>query len=211
MMELSYHVRKKLRDKQVELAEGRGLTLRCMGCGSTWTVDTIDRRRLPKGYWRCPEGCNEAVGEDGGEGGLRLLLLDDDEELCVNMATILREAGYRVKTFHRGLDLLGEARLGGFDVAVIDLRLPDLDGLEVLRRLREVDPVAGTMVLSGAATLEDAVEALNAGADTFLLKPVEARDLLHKLGAITGFNSLEKELRAAKARYNELFAILQDA
>ena len=66
------------------------------------------------------------------------------------------------------------------------------------------------MVLSGSATLEDAVEALNAGADAFLLKPVDAWELLHKLGEIAGFNSLEKELRVARARYNELFAILQE-
>lgn len=152
---------------------GGGLTLKCIGCGSTWTVDTGERRRLPKGYWKCPEGCNEAVGEDVCGTGLKILLLDDDEELCVNMASILREAGYRVKTFHRGLDFLGEARLGGFDAAIIDLRLPDIDDLDVLIRLREVDPVASTMVLSGSATLEDAVEALNAGVDTFFLKPVD--------------------------------------
>jgi FixJ family two-component response regulator len=209
-MELPYHVRKKLQDKHVELVEGQGLTLKCMGCGSTWTVDTGERRRLPKGYWRCPEGCNVAVGEDIGGAGLNILLLDDDEELCVNMASILREAGYRVKTFHRGLDLLGEAQPGGFNAAIIDLRLPDIDGLDVLIRLREVDPMACTMVLSGSATLEDAVEALNAGADAFFLKPVDAWELLHKLGEIAGFNSLEKELRVARARYNELFAILQE-
>jgi CheY-like chemotaxis protein len=209
-MELPYHVKKKLQDKQVELTEGQGLTLRCIVCRSIWTVDTSERRRLPKGYWRCPEGCNEAVDEDAGGVGLRVLLLDDDEELCLNMASILRDAGYKVKTFHRGLDLLGEVEPGGFDAAIIDLRLPDIDGLEVLSRLREVDPVAGTMVLSGSATLEDAVEALNAGADAFLLKPVEAWDLLQKLSAITGFNSLEKELRVARARYNEIFAILQE-
>ncbi|HUS77668.1 MAG TPA: hypothetical protein VM050_03250, partial [Patescibacteria group bacterium] len=71
-------------------------------------------------------------------------------------------------------------------------------------------PVIGTLMLSGAATLEDAVESLNQGADAFILKPVDPGELLYRLGTITGFKRLERELREARARYNELFSIIQD-
>ena len=64
-------------------------------------------------------------------------------------------------------------------------------------------------MLSGAATLEDAVETLNQGADAFILKPVDPDDLLHKLGTLTGFKRLDRELREAKTRYSELYDIVR--
>ena len=65
------------------------------------------------------------------------------------------------------------------------------------------------MMLSGAATLEDAVETLNQAADAFILKPVGPDDLLHKLETLTGFMRLERELRETKSRYSDLYNIIR--
>jgi DNA-binding response OmpR family regulator len=65
-------------------------------------------------------------------------------------------------------------------------------------------------MMSGAATLEDAVESLNQGADAFILKPVDPGELLNRLGTLTGFKRLERELRQARAEYNELFTIINE-
>jgi two-component system response regulator HydG len=97
-----------------------------------------------------------------------------------------------------------------FDAVILDIKLPDIDGVELLKNIRQADPVTGTLMLSGAATLEDAVESLNQGADAFMLKPVEPADLLYRLGKVTGFKRLERELREARARYNELFTIIHE-
>ena len=120
----------------------------------------------------------------------------------------MRKAGYDVVNVFNGSDMLEELGKRRFDAVIMDIRLPDIDGTELLMRVKESDPVTGTLMMSGAATLEDAVESLNQGADAFILKPVEPGDFLYRLGVLTGFKRLERELRQAKVRYNELFTIV---
>ena len=208
--DVPYHVRRKLEQKEVEVLEGEGFTLRCMECGATWSPETENRLRLPKGYWRCPEGCNEKTGEVDESTKMRVLLVDDDRALNKTLAAILRKAGYIVTLAHEGAEALAAHGEYGFEAVILDIKLPDIDGLELLKRIRESDPVIGTLMMSGQATLEDAVESLNYGADAFILKPVEPAELLYRLGMLTGFKRLERELRQARARYNELFAIVRD-
>ena len=139
-----------------------------------------------------------------------VLLVDDDRALCDSLASVLRERGYSVVNVYTGVEALEASREHTFDAVILDIKLPDIDGVELLRSIREVDPVIGTLMLSGAATLEDAVESLNQGADAFMLKPVEPAELLYRLGTVTGFKRLERELREARSRYNELFTIIHE-
>lgn len=206
---IPYHVRKKLEEKEVEALEGPEITLRCKTCGSTWKPDMKGRKRLPKGYWRCPEKCNEKTGEEPTEARMKVLLVDDDRSLNRSLAAILRSAGYKVTTAYSGADAIQASRDTAFEAVILDIKLPDIDGIELLKNIKAVDPVIGTLMLSGAATLEDAVETLNQGADAFILKPVDPGDLLHKLGTLTGFKRLERELREAKVRYSELYNIVR--
>jgi CheY-like chemotaxis protein len=206
--EVSYHVKRKMKQKQIELIEGPEYIFKCQICGRTWNPVIEGRKRLPKGYWRCPEGCNEEMGKVVAARGLSVLLIDDDKPLNKTLAAILRNAGYRVVNVYTGAEAIEAYEGGSFDAVIVDIRLTDTNGIELLRKFREADPVLGTLMLSGAATLEDAVEALNHGADAFLLKPVEPADLLYRLGTVTGFKRLERELREARAKYDELFAII---
>lgn len=208
--DLPYHVRRKLAQKRLSFLVGPGLTLKCDTCGVTWRPETKGRQRLPKGYWICPNGCNLEFGEVEDYRSLRVLLVDDDKALCRSLAAILRKAGYRVVNVYNGADTLKAVEEGKFDAAIIDIRLPDIDGIELLNRIQKIDPVMGALMLSGVATLEDAVKALNYGADAFILKPVEPSDFLNRIGTVTGFKKLEKEIRKARARYNEVFAIIHE-
>ena len=207
--EVPYHVKRKLEEKQVETLEGSEITLRCKTCGSTWKPDMKGRKRLPKGYWRCPQNCNEKISDEQIQTRMKVLLVDDDKPLNRSLAAILRSAGYLVTTAHNGNEAVEASRDTAFEAVILDIKLPDIDGIELLKNIKAVDPVIGTMMLSGAATLEDAVETLNQGADAFILKPVEPDDLLHKLGTLTGFKRLERELREARARYSELYDIVR--
>jgi PleD family two-component response regulator len=208
---IPYHVRRNLEKRNVELVDEASFTLRCANCNQTWAPKTEGRKRLPKNYWRCPNGCNLELGEQDNKSKLRVLFVDDDVSLNRTLSAIMRKAGYDVVNVFNGSDMIKELGKKRFDAVIIDIRLPDIDGTDLLRKVKEIDPVTGTLMMSGAATLEDAVESLNQGADAFIVKPVEPGDLLYRLGVLTGFKRLERELRQAKVRYNELFTIVNEA
>jgi CheY-like chemotaxis protein len=203
-----YHVRRKLEQKQVEIVEGTEFTLRCTNCNTTWTPETEGRQRLPKRYWECPQGCNTKIGKKTKPTTINTLLVDDDEELCRTLAAIMRKMGYTVTTAHNGAQALEATREKKFDAVILDIKLPDTDGVDLLKIIKDRDPIIGTIMLSGAATLQDAVNSLNQGADAFIIKPVDPSEFLHKLGILTGFKRLERELREARAKYTELYSIV---
>lgn len=116
--------------------------------------------------------------------------------------------GYTVTTAHNGAQALEATREKKFDAVILDIKLPDTDGVDLLKIIKDRDPIIGTIMLSGAATLQDAVNSLNQGADAFIIKPVDPSEFLHKLGILTGFKRLERELREARAKYTELYSIV---
>jgi two-component system sensor histidine kinase HydH len=107
----------------------------------------------------------------------RVLLVDDNEALVENLATILDDEGYEVLTAPTGTRALAAAR-SGFDVALLDVRLPDADGTELAEKLREISPEGAIVLLTGFATLETAIAAVRAGAFAYLVKPCSTPDLL---------------------------------
>ena len=133
-----------------------------------------------------------------------VLLVDDDRVLCDSISSVLREGGYCVVNVYTGVEALEASRENPFDAVILDIKLPDIDGVELLRRLKRQDEELGTLMLSGAATLEDAVESLNQGADAFILKPVEPDDLFSRIDRVIRFKTLEKRLRESVARYRLL-------
>jgi signal transduction histidine kinase len=107
----------------------------------------------------------------------RLLLVDDNAGLVENLAEILEEAGYQVRGASSCAAALLAAR-DGFDVALVDLRLPDGDGTALAPRLKELSPDGEVVLLTGFATLESAVAAVRAGACAYLVKPCATQELL---------------------------------
>jgi len=139
-----------------------------------------------------------------GGGALDILLVDDDRSLCDSLTEVLSNTGFSVTSVYTGVEAIRTAKDRHFDVAIIDVRLPDLDGNEVLQWLRAGDPELSTLMLSGAATLEDAVKALNLGADAFILKPVDPEDLISRIRKIARVRMLERRLRESERQYREL-------
>jgi signal transduction histidine kinase len=107
----------------------------------------------------------------------RILIVDDNAALVDNLSEILVEAGYAV----RGVSSCAAAATAageGFDVALVDLRLPDGDGTALAPRLKDLSPDGEVVLLTGFATLESAVAAVRAGACAYLVKPCATRELL---------------------------------
>ena len=111
----------------------------------------------------------------------RILLVDDDRAFRISTSTLLREEGYPVVEAANGQEAVEALKGGGFDLILLDLRMPGVDGIqlvEVLRRWGEAIPI---LMISGFGTVETAVKALHTGADDFLTKPVEPDVLTGKV------------------------------
>ena len=110
-----------------------------------------------------------------------LLIVEDDELLRDALGAQLAQAGHRITTAADGAEALELLALQGFDGVVLDLGLPLVDGLTVLRRLRQRLPALPVLILTARDGVEDRVEGLNAGADDYLTKPFNRDELLARL------------------------------
>src|SRR5262249_44765353 len=115
---------------------------------------------------------------------MRVLLVEDFEPFARSLAQGLREAGYAVDTAANGEEALTLALATPYDGILLDLMLPKLDGLTVLRRLRERGSSAGILVLTARDQVSDRVTGLDLGADDYLAKPFPFEELLARLRAI---------------------------
>jgi two-component system response regulator QseB len=113
-----------------------------------------------------------------------VLLVEDDRELAGMLAELLADEGYETDAAHDGQRGLHLGLTGRYDVMIIDRRLPVLDGLELLARLRARGVTTRVLVLSALGELADRVGGLDAGADDYLVKPFEAEELLARLRAL---------------------------
>ncbi|NBH07575.1 response regulator transcription factor [Amycolatopsis sp. SID8362] len=113
-----------------------------------------------------------------------MLVVEDDRDLAGMLAELLADEGYETEAAHDGQRGLHLGLTGRYDVMIIDRRLPVLDGLELVRRLRARAVTTRVLVLSALGELADRVGGLDAGADDYLVKPFEAEELLARLRAL---------------------------
>ncbi len=106
-----------------------------------------------------------------------ILIADDDPVARDLLAEVLAKEGYRVRAAAGGRECLELARSGPVDLALLDLRMPDLDGLEVLRQIQALHPGVPVLILTAFATLETAIEAIRAGAYDYLSKPFRMEEI----------------------------------
>ncbi|MFA5083091.1 MAG: response regulator [Hydrogenophilaceae bacterium] len=111
----------------------------------------------------------------------RILVVDDDANLRRTLSDILRIKGYEVAATGNGAEAIAEAGHAPASVALIDLMLPDMSGIEVMARIKLASPLTEVIILTGHAALETAVEATNKGAFSYLLKPYDIDDLLQHI------------------------------
>ncbi len=113
----------------------------------------------------------------GRNGPLRLLVVEDNETLAQGLTTVLKGAGYAVDLVSDGQSAQAALSTTLYDLAVLDLTLPDMDGLEVLRWLRQQRGDCAVLVLTARGALDDRIRGLDLGADDYMTKPFEVREL----------------------------------
>lgn len=112
---------------------------------------------------------------------MNLLLVEDDHSLASGLRQALQHEGLAVNVVHNGNDALSSLDIQPPDLVVLDLGLPDMDGLTVLKRLRRQHPRLPVLILTARSSLDDKVEGLDLGADDYLPKPFELPELLARI------------------------------
>jgi DNA-binding NtrC family response regulator len=129
---------------------------------------------------------------------LQVLLIDDEPELRLTLAEALRDAGHRVQQAGDGADALGMVEASPIDVVICDVRLPGIDGLTLLRKVRQTRPSVDFILMTAFAEVSDAVAALKVGAYDYLTKPFEIDELVLQLERIDSHRAVRRELEQAR-------------
>ena len=116
---------------------------------------------------------------------MNVLIIEDEVRLAEALEKLMLDQKFLVDVVHNGEDGFEYARTGRYDVIILDMMLPKLDGFEVVRRLREVRCVTPVLVLSARDDVQDRVRGLDSGADDYMTKPFAAEELLARLRALS--------------------------
>jgi len=108
----------------------------------------------------------------------RILVIDDEESIRKSLAAVLEEKGYLVDTAENGKEAIEKSKTRLYNLALIDIRLPDMDGVQLLTAIKETIPKTVKIIITGYPSLENAIEAVNKGADAYIIKPFDMNKLL---------------------------------
>ena len=123
----------------------------------------------------------------------RILIVDDDESIRKVLRTILEEEGYTVETASSGQEAIRKSNERFYNLALIDIRLPDIQGTQLLAMIRDTVPRMVKIIVTGYPSLQNAIEAVNHGADAYILKPFNVDKTLDVIK-----EHLEQQLEAKK-------------
>lgn len=115
---------------------------------------------------------------------MRLLLAEDEKDLANALSVILRHSNYSVDTVYNGEDALDYLEDGNYDGAILDIMMPKIDGLTVLKTIREAGNSIPVLILTAKSDVDDRVSGLDAGADDYLAKPFAMKELLARVRAM---------------------------
>lgn len=134
----------------------------------------------------------------------RILVVDDDESIRKAISTILEEKGYEVDTAESGREAIEKTHSGFYNLALIDIRLPDMEGTELLMRIKETTPRMVKIIVTGFPSLQNAMDAVNRSADAYVIKPVRIDDLLETISV-----HLEKQRQAKRYSENKIAEFIE--
>ncbi len=115
---------------------------------------------------------------------MRLLLAEDEHSLCKAIITILERKGYQAEAVYDGEEALNALESGRYDGAVLDIMMPKMDGLTVLRQIRSHQNQIPVLLLTARSEIDDKVEGLDLGANDYLTKPFASKELLARIRAM---------------------------
>ena len=108
---------------------------------------------------------------------LGVLVIDDDEDICLYLKEFLTREGYRVATISKPLDALPEIKEGRHQIVLLDVRMPEMDGVELLREIRVIDSDICVIIMTAYPSVESAVDTMKSDAFDYLRKPFELEQL----------------------------------
>ncbi|MDL1966192.1 MAG: response regulator, partial [Candidatus Desulfofervidus auxilii] len=135
---------------------------------------------------------------------IKIAVVDDEEIVCKRLKKVLEKEGYEVETFLDGETALGKISSHQFHLVILDLKLPKLDGLQVLEQIKAVSPETEVIMITAYGSIESAIEATKMGAFHYITKPIkldEFRTLVHKAKEKIFLVSENKQLKETLARY----------
>jgi DNA-binding response OmpR family regulator len=112
------------------------------------------------------------------EASRTILVVDDDKSILRTFTRILQKNGYKIDTAETGKEAMEKAENKHYELALVDIRLPDMDGTELLAKIKRQLQNTVKIMITGFPSLESGVKALDEGADAYLVKPVKPEDLL---------------------------------
>ncbi|MEW6067314.1 MAG: response regulator [Nitrospirota bacterium] len=147
-----------------------------------------------------------------------ILIVDDDKGMCKTLSRILELDGYNVKTANTASDGIALIKKKNFTMAILDIKLPDINGVELLEIIKGINPDLNVIMMTAYASTENAIKALNKGADAFVTKPFDIEELkavvkksIEKQILLNEKKRLEKELKESLEKYKQLFESINDA
>lgn len=120
----------------------------------------------------------------------RILVIDDDENIRKVLATILEDEGYKVDLVDTAKKAIEKTKRNFYNIALIDVRLPDMEGIELLTKMKDTTPKMRKIIITGYPTLQNAIQAVNRGADAYIVKPFDMEKVLR---------TIEEQLKMQKA------------
>lgn len=122
-----------------------------------------------------------------------ILVIDDDMDFLNEISIILRREGYRVDVAKTGAEAIEKCNKDYYPLLLIDVKLTDMDGLQLLNHFNKTDPEIRRIIITGYPSLENAQQAVNSGAHAYLIKPIEVEKLLNTIEQ--QLKKLDKELK----------------
>jgi DNA-binding NtrC family response regulator len=134
----------------------------------------------------------------------RILIVDDDENIRKVITMILADEGYAVESVDTAKKAIEITKKKFFNLALIDVRLPDMEGIELLTKMRETTPKMRKIIITGYPTLQNAMEAVNRGADAYILKPFDMEKALQTIR-----EQLEKQEQERRFNQNKVAEFIE--
>jgi two-component system nitrogen regulation response regulator GlnG len=124
-----------------------------------------------------------------------ILIVDDEKPICAALASLVKAEGFKALTAGDGATALEKVRSESPDVMLTDIKMPGMDGMELMRRTREVDPDLPVVMITAYAEVHGAVESIKAGAHDYLSKPFDNQDVLRVIHRALSERKLKRKLK----------------
>jgi DNA-binding NtrC family response regulator len=128
----------------------------------------------------------------------KILIVDDDDTIRSTMKAILEDEGYQVDLAASGKEGVQKAKETSYNIALLDIRLPDMEGVELLKLMKPAEPRTRKIMVTGYPSTQNAIEALNKNADAYLIKPVDIEKLLNTIKDQLKLQQEEKQFSEQK-------------